>query len=75
MRLRKHLIAAALALGTAASAFAQAFPSKPITIVVPFPPGGTTDILARAIAAKMTRDLKPAEMDELGALIRKLGPQ
>jgi tripartite-type tricarboxylate transporter receptor subunit TctC len=32
---------------------AQAFPSKPIRIIVPFPPGGTSDILARVVGQKM----------------------
>jgi tripartite-type tricarboxylate transporter receptor subunit TctC len=48
-------IAAALTLALAAgTAFAQAYPSKPIRIVVPFAAGGTSDILARAIGPKMT---------------------
>ena len=46
--------AAALCLiGSAVGAHAQSFPSKPVTIVAPFPPGGTVDLLARALAPKL----------------------
>ena len=43
-------------LGSSA-ALAQAYPSKPVTIVVPFAAGGTTDILARIIGQALTTEL------------------
>ena len=48
-------LAATLACLAGSPAFAQsAWPSKPITYVVPYPPGGTTDILGRAIAQRLS---------------------
>ena len=45
---------AALAFGLAATgALAQAWPTKPVTMIVPFPPGGSTDMIARAVVPKM----------------------
>ena len=51
-------IAAAAALATSPAAQAQApWPSKPVTIVVPFPPGGGTDAFARPLFAMMTKNV------------------
>ncbi|WP_257624572.1 Bug family tripartite tricarboxylate transporter substrate binding protein [Variovorax boronicumulans] len=53
-----RLLACGTLMAFATAGMAQNFPSRPITIVVPFPPGGTTDILARAVAEGMGRELK-----------------
>ena len=50
--------AAGLPLSLPCRAFAQAFPSRTITIVVPYPPGGPIDSLARLIAQEAAADLK-----------------
>src|SRR5436309_3309689 len=53
---RVHLAAALAMLATlgAAPATADNYPSRPITLVIPLPPGGTNDIMARAVADKMS---------------------
>jgi tripartite-type tricarboxylate transporter receptor subunit TctC len=43
---------------TGLSALAQSYPSKPITMVVPFPPGGVADTVGRPVAEAMSRHLK-----------------
>jgi tripartite-type tricarboxylate transporter receptor subunit TctC len=49
--LRTALAAAVLAASS--SAFAQAYPNKPVKVIIPFPPGGTLDVVGRMLAGKL----------------------
>jgi tripartite-type tricarboxylate transporter receptor subunit TctC len=51
-RLIQILIALCLGIATA-TAFAQAYPSRPVKMIIPFPPGGTLDTLGRSLAQKL----------------------
>jgi tripartite-type tricarboxylate transporter receptor subunit TctC len=56
-RARRTLAALLLGCGFALGALAQSFPSKPIRMIVPFPAGGTTDIVARILAQRMSETM------------------
>jgi tripartite-type tricarboxylate transporter receptor subunit TctC len=70
---RRSLIALALGLVMTSAAFA--WPDKPVTLVVPFPPGGATDLIARTLAPKLQEKLggsfitdnKPGATGTIGA--------
>ena len=55
--MRKTLAAAVLGLCAATSVLADGWPSKPVTLLVPFPPGGSTDMIARTVGAKLQEKL------------------
>ena len=81
---RRHFLAAAAAVAANGVAFAQAaFPTRPVTIVVPFGPGGATDLTARLVAEKLTArwgqpvvvENKPGAGGNVGsALVAKAAP-
>src|SRR5882672_4126397 len=62
MNLMKIIVLAVLF--AASHAWGQAYPSRPVMFIVPFPPGGGTDISARTVAAKLTERLKQSVMIE-----------
>jgi tripartite-type tricarboxylate transporter receptor subunit TctC len=55
---RSVMAVVAAVLGAAAPSAAQQYPTKPIRFIVAYPPGGTSDILARLIGAKLTESWK-----------------
>jgi len=71
----KTLIAAcALALAALSGAQAQPFPSRPITLIVPFPPGGSTDTAARIMAERMRPILgQPIVIENVGGAGGSIG--
>jgi tripartite-type tricarboxylate transporter receptor subunit TctC len=52
-----RIVALGAALVVSGSAFAQQYPSKPVKIIVPFPPAGVTDIVGRLVAQKLSEKL------------------
>lgn len=81
-RILFKLAAGLVVMGLSATSFAQAWPTKVVTIVVPFPPGGTTDVLAREVALKLAPaigqqvivDNKPGAGATLGAAVAAKAP-
>ena len=56
-RTLRHLASAAVLCALAGTAAAQAWPTKNISLIVPFPAGGTTDVLARALGQELAKSL------------------
>jgi tripartite-type tricarboxylate transporter receptor subunit TctC len=74
---RRSVLAAAGLLGLASPARAQpAFPSRQVQVVVPFPPGGATDLMARLLTEPMTRSLgQPVIVENRAGATGAIGAQ
>jgi tripartite-type tricarboxylate transporter receptor subunit TctC len=69
-----RLLVLALSSVVSGAVAAQSFPTKPIRIVVPFPAGGTTDVVARLVAQRFTESMKqPVVVDNRGGAGGALG--
>ena len=65
---RRILLGSALALGLAGAAAAE-FPERQITLVIPFAAGGSTDVVGRIVADRMSRDLRKRGFNFVGPTI------
>jgi tripartite-type tricarboxylate transporter receptor subunit TctC len=76
IRLFSKVAAALLLAGASIAAMAQDYPTKPVRIVVTYPPGGGADVMARLIAAKLTTSMgqsfivenRPGASGQIGAV-------
>jgi tripartite-type tricarboxylate transporter receptor subunit TctC len=72
--MHRCLLAIMIAASTAAAAQAQTYPARPVTMVVPFPAGGSTDTLARIISERMRGSLgQPVVIENVGGASGALG--
>lgn len=73
-RLLTLMVAAIVGLGSTGMATAQGYPTRPITMIVPFPAGGATDTLARFLAEQMRTILgQPVVIENVGGAAGSLG--
>ncbi|HLT99772.1 MAG TPA: tripartite tricarboxylate transporter substrate-binding protein [Burkholderiaceae bacterium] len=78
MRVLKHFAAVAVTVWTTAmlgsAAVAQTWPSKPVTIIVPLPPGGPVDAVAREFARHLADDIKqPVVVENVAGAYGQIG--
>ena len=71
---RIALLVAAVVLAAAMPAFAQDYPNRPIRFIVPYPPGGGTDVVARIMNDALAADLgQPIIIDNRGGAAGNVG--
>jgi tripartite-type tricarboxylate transporter receptor subunit TctC len=69
-----HLAAGTVALPAVSRlAWAQAYPSRPITMIVPFPAGGPTDTVARVLAEQVRGSLGPLIIENVSGADGRIG--
>src|SRR5882757_3659168 len=72
--MRRLLLAAAIGSLAAGAAAAQSYPSRPLTMIVPFPAGGATDTLARFLAERMRASLgQPVVIENVAGAAGSIG--
>ena len=73
---RAWLAGSALGALLARTAFAQDYPARPVRVIVPYPPGGATDVLGRLLAPRIEQELKQSfVIDNRGGGASQVGTQ
>lgn len=76
MQLKKPLLGLLVALAMAGGAMADAYPSKPVNLMVPYPAGGLSDMIARKVNQALAAELKqPVIIENLGGAGGAIGAQ
>src|SRR6516225_1067509 len=72
--MRTLIAAVAIAAASANAAVAQVYPSRPVTMIVPYPPGGPTDTIGRIITERMRTSLGvPVIIENVGGAGGSIG--
>ena len=74
MTMTRLLLAIAIVVALAGEALAQTYPSRPVSLIVPYPPGGPTDALARIVSERMRAALRqPVIIENVGGAAGTIG--
>lgn len=76
LRLRKLMLALAATTLACGTTMAADYPVRPLKLIIPFPPGGTTDLIGRAFADEMAKSLgQPVVVENKGGASGSIGAE
>src|SRR5438552_17170562 len=74
MTMTRLLLATAIVVALTGEALAQTYPSRPVSLILPYPPGGPTDALARIVSERMRAALgQPVIIENVGGAAGTIG--